>query len=40
MLPIDATSVLGTIGGIAEIAKEAFGGSGDTAPPKRKTPNI
>jgi regulator of protease activity HflC (stomatin/prohibitin superfamily) len=40
MLPIDATSILGTIGGIAEIAKEAFGGSGDAAPPKRKTPNI
>jgi regulator of protease activity HflC (stomatin/prohibitin superfamily) len=40
MLPIDATSILGTIGGIAEIAKEAFGGSGDAAPPKRKIPNI
>jgi regulator of protease activity HflC (stomatin/prohibitin superfamily) len=40
MLPIDATSILGSIGGIAEIAKEAFGGSGDAAPPKRKTPNI
>ena len=40
MLPIDATSILGAIGGIAEIAKEAFGGSGDAAPPKRKTPNI
>jgi regulator of protease activity HflC (stomatin/prohibitin superfamily) len=40
MLPIDATSVLGTIGGIAEIAKEAFGGSGDAAPLRRKTPNI
>jgi regulator of protease activity HflC (stomatin/prohibitin superfamily) len=40
MLPVDATSILGAIGGIAEIAKEAFGGSGDAAPPKRKTPNI
>jgi regulator of protease activity HflC (stomatin/prohibitin superfamily) len=40
MLPIDATSVLGTIGGIAEITKEAFGGPGDGAPPKRKAPNI
>jgi regulator of protease activity HflC (stomatin/prohibitin superfamily) len=27
MLPVDATSILGSIGGIAEIAKEAFGGS-------------
>jgi len=40
MLPVDATSILGAIGGIAEIAKEAFGGPGDAAPPKRKTPNI
>jgi regulator of protease activity HflC (stomatin/prohibitin superfamily) len=40
MLPVDATSILGAIGGIAEIAREAFGGSGDAAPPKRKTPNI
>ena len=41
MLPVDATSILGAIGGIAEIAKEAFGGSGDAAPsPRRKTPSI
>jgi regulator of protease activity HflC (stomatin/prohibitin superfamily) len=40
MLPVDATSILGAIGGIAEIAKEAFGGPSDAAPPKRKTPNI
>ena len=26
MLPLDATSVIGSIGGIAEIAREAFGG--------------
>jgi regulator of protease activity HflC (stomatin/prohibitin superfamily) len=32
MMPIDATSILGSIGGIAEIAKEAFGsGSGGQA---------
>ncbi|MFO1032912.1 MAG: SPFH domain-containing protein [Hyphomicrobiales bacterium] len=31
MMPLDASSVLGSIGGIAEIAKEAFGApSGDT----------
>jgi regulator of protease activity HflC (stomatin/prohibitin superfamily) len=40
MLPIDATSILGSIGGIAEIAKEAFGAGGEAALPKRKTPNI
>jgi regulator of protease activity HflC (stomatin/prohibitin superfamily) len=35
MLPLDATSLLGSIGGIAEIAREAFGG-GSTETPKRK----
>jgi regulator of protease activity HflC (stomatin/prohibitin superfamily) len=29
MMPVDATSILGSIGGIAEIAKEAFGNSSD-----------
>jgi regulator of protease activity HflC (stomatin/prohibitin superfamily) len=28
MLPLDATSVIGSIGGIAEIAREAFGNGG------------
>jgi regulator of protease activity HflC (stomatin/prohibitin superfamily) len=28
MMPVDATSIMGTIGGIAEIAKEAFGSGG------------
>jgi hypothetical protein len=35
MMPLDATSILGSIGGIAEIAREAFGG-GSTEMPKRK----
>ncbi len=35
MLPLDTTSILGSIAGIAEIAKEAFGGSPPEAP-KRK----
>jgi regulator of protease activity HflC (stomatin/prohibitin superfamily) len=34
MLPLDASSVIGSIGGIAEIAREAFGGS-DSPPPRR-----
>jgi regulator of protease activity HflC (stomatin/prohibitin superfamily) len=42
MLPIEATSVLGTLGGIAEIAKATFGGnSGRTAasaPPRPSLP--
>jgi len=36
MLPLDASSVIGAVGGIAEIAREAFGGNGkgdgDTPP--------
>jgi regulator of protease activity HflC (stomatin/prohibitin superfamily) len=39
MLPIDATSLLGSIGGIAEIAKEAFGSgsTGQAASTARRT---
>lgn len=33
MLPLEAASVIGSIGGIAEIAKEAFGGQGGSATP-------
>ena len=33
MMPLDATSILGSIGGIAEIAKEAFGNSSGTQTP-------
>ena len=43
MLPVDATSILGSIAGIAEIAKETFGGnSSQSAPvaPKRITPTV
>ena len=35
MLPVEAASVIGSIGGIAEIAREAFGGEA----PKRSVPN-
>jgi len=35
MMPVDATSILGSIGGIAEIAKEAFGGSSAPETPRR-----
>jgi hypothetical protein len=31
ILPIEASSVIGAVAGIAEIAREAFGGSGDQA---------
>ena len=43
MLPVDATSILGSIAGIAEIAKETFGnkgGDGGTAAAKRITPTV
>ncbi|MGH6908425.1 MAG: SPFH domain-containing protein [Aestuariivirga sp.] len=39
MMPLDATSMLGSIGGIAEIAREAFGGGGGSAQSTRKTPS-
>src|SRR5690606_26374254 len=32
MLPVEAASVIGSIGGIAEIAREAFGGTAPTRP--------
>ena len=40
MMPLDTSSVLGSIGGIAEIAKEAFGNQTVEAPrrPPRSTP--
>ena len=42
MLPIEATSVLATLGGIGEIAKATFGGapsdSGGSAPPRPTGP--
>ncbi len=43
MMPLDASSVLGSIGGIAEIAREAFGNRDDDPPPRRRgggVPNI
>jgi regulator of protease activity HflC (stomatin/prohibitin superfamily) len=41
MMPVDATSILGSIGGIAEIARETFGGGGSSqeTKPRRNTPN-
>ncbi len=40
MMPLDTTSILGSIGGIAEIAKEAFGNNTAPDAARRKTPNI
>ncbi len=40
MMPLDATSLLGSIGGIAEIAKEAFGGSAPAAVVKPRGSSI
>jgi regulator of protease activity HflC (stomatin/prohibitin superfamily) len=41
MLPVDATSLLGSIGGIAELTKEVYGNRGDGAsPPQRSVPSV
>ncbi len=42
MMPLDATSILGSIGGIAEIAKEAFGNGGGAAsqPPSKPSRSV
>lgn len=37
MLPIEASALIGSLSGIAEIAKETFGGDGDQAAAKRKS---
>jgi regulator of protease activity HflC (stomatin/prohibitin superfamily) len=38
MMPLDTSSILGSIGGIAEIAKEAFGGQAPEPPRRKSTP--
>jgi regulator of protease activity HflC (stomatin/prohibitin superfamily) len=38
MLPVEASSVIGSIGGIAEIARETFGGSPQPKPPAPARP--
>jgi regulator of protease activity HflC (stomatin/prohibitin superfamily) len=38
MMPLEASSVIGSIGGIAQIAREAFGGEGEAEPPARRRP--
>ena len=40
MLPLETSSVIGSIGGIAEIAREAFGGSPAAQQPVRRPPGI
>ena len=39
MMPIDTSGIIGSIGGIAEIAKEAFGNQAPEAP-RRNTPKM
>lgn len=38
MLPMEASSLIGTLGGIGEIAKDVFGKDGGSAKPKRTMP--
>ena len=40
MLPLEASSVIGSISGIAEIAREAFGGGAPSVPVKKSTPPV
>jgi regulator of protease activity HflC (stomatin/prohibitin superfamily) len=37
MMPLDASSVMGSIAGIAEIARESFGGQAAGTPPRRRS---
>lgn len=36
-LPMEASALIGTIGGIAELAKDAMAKQGGTAPPARQS---
>ena len=38
MLPVEAASVIGSIGGIAEIARETFGGGAPSTPVRPSRP--
>ncbi|MCX5480827.1 SPFH/Band 7/PHB domain protein [Kaistia geumhonensis] len=40
MLPIEASALLGSIGGVAEIAREAFGGEPHSGPQQRRGPTV
>ncbi len=40
MLPVDATSILGSLGGIAQIAKETFGDGGGQVVMPKKPPTV
>lgn len=40
MLPIEASALLGSIGGVAEIAREAFGGEPPAGPQRRRGPSV
>ena len=35
LFPVEATQLIGTLGGIAELAKEAVGGTGGASPPAK-----
>ena len=40
MLPIEASALLGSIGGVAEIAREAFGGEPSASAQRRRGPSV
>ncbi|MEO1158874.1 MAG: SPFH/Band 7/PHB domain protein, partial [Pseudomonadota bacterium] len=40
MLPVEASSLIGSVAGVAEIAKEAFGEGGGTAQRRASVPRV
>jgi regulator of protease activity HflC (stomatin/prohibitin superfamily) len=38
MMPLEASSIIGSLGGLAQIASEAFNGGGGTTPPRQTPP--
>jgi regulator of protease activity HflC (stomatin/prohibitin superfamily) len=40
LFPVEATQLMGTLGGIGELAREVFGGDEAPKPPQRPKPNV
>ena len=40
LFPVEATQLIGTLGGIGELAKEAIGGKSDIAPKSKAVPSV
>ena len=40
LFPVEATQLMGTLGGIGELAREVFGGDEAPKPPQRPKPSV